>query len=54
MDLKESDPKFAKLDPDSVADRYYLLFGGAIMFSQEYETLDPIALAEREVRALVG
>lgn len=53
MDLKESDRKYAKLDVDKVADKYYLLYGGSVMFSQEYASLDPIALAEDSVRALV-
>ena len=54
LDLKESDAKYAHLDPVGVADRYYLLMCGAIMFSQEYASMDPIELAAAEVRRLVA
>jgi AcrR family transcriptional regulator len=53
LDLKESGAAYARLDPDAVADRYYLLFGGSIMFSQEYCSMDPIKLAAGEVQRLV-
>jgi len=54
LDLKESDDQYAELDADAVADSYCLLFGGAIMMSQETRSLKPVKLAEAQVRRLVA
>jgi len=53
LELLESDGKYAGLNPAQVADAYYLIFCGAIMFSQEYRAIWPLDLAESQVAALV-
>jgi AcrR family transcriptional regulator len=53
MDLVNSGGKYAELDVDRVADSYYLIFGGAIMFSQEYQETWPLDLAATQVERLV-
>lgn len=52
--LLESDPKYSALNPTQVADAYYLIFCGAIMFSQEYRATWPLELAETQVKGLVA
>lgn len=54
QELATSDPKCAALDVKHVARVYGLLYAGAIMISQQYESLDPIALAREQVAALVN
>ena len=53
LELLETDGKYAGLNPAQVADAYYLIFCGAIMFSQEYRAIWPLDLAESQVAALV-
>jgi len=53
LELLESDEKYSGLNPAQVADAYYLIFCGAIMFSQEYRATWPLDLAESQVAALV-
>jgi AcrR family transcriptional regulator len=53
QDLLESDEQYASLNPSYVADAYYLIFCGAIMFSQEYHATWPLELAESQVVALL-
>ncbi|GJL77512.1 MAG: TetR family transcriptional regulator [Nitrospinaceae bacterium] len=53
LDLKNSDPEKKNLDPDRIADAYYLILGGAIMGSQEYREPWPIDRAISEVEKLV-
>ena len=48
-----SDAHYAALNPSYVADAYYLIFCGAIMFSQEYRATWPLELAESQVAALL-
>lgn len=51
--LLESDGKYSGLNPAQVADAYYLIFCGAIMFAQEYRATWPLDLAEAQVAGLV-
>jgi AcrR family transcriptional regulator len=53
LELLESDEKYRHLNPGQVADAYYLIFCGAIMFSQEYRATWPLDLALSQVSALV-
>jgi AcrR family transcriptional regulator len=53
LDLANSGGKFADIDVDHVANAYYLIFGGAIMFSQEYQEPWPLELAVDQVAHLV-
>lgn len=53
QDLANSGGEYADIDVKHVADAYYLLIGGAIMFSQEYQMAWPIKLAEEQVARLV-
>ncbi len=52
-DLANSGGEYANIDIDHVADAYYLLIGGAIKFSQEYQEAWPLDLVETEVARLV-
>lgn len=52
-DLANAGGEYADIDVDHVADAYYLIIGGAIMFGQEYEEPWPLELAEGEVARLV-
>ena len=52
LELKESDPKYKKLDVDRIAESYYLIIGGAIMASQEYRERWPIDRALNEIERL--
>jgi hypothetical protein len=54
LSLLESDGRYGDLNPAHVADAYYLIFCGAIMFSQEYRATWPIELAEAQVAGLVS
>lgn len=54
LTLLESDSTYSGLNPGQVADAYYLIFCGAIMFSQEYRVTWPIDLAETQVAGLVS
>ena len=51
--LKDSEPKYRDLDPDRIADAYYLILGGAIMGSQEYRAPWPSDRAVEEVKRLI-
>ncbi len=53
VELKASSPKYKTLDVDRVAETYYLLLGGAIMGSQEYQQPWPITRAIKEIEQLV-
>ena len=53
LELKASSPKYKRLDIDRVTETYYLLLGGAIMGSQEYQAPWPITRAIKEVEQLV-
>jgi len=53
LELLESDEKYNTLNPAQVADAYYLIFCGAIMFSQEYRATWPLDLAAQQVAALL-
>ena len=52
--LLASHRKYAGFEVERVADAYYLIFCGAIMFSQEYRATWPLDLAESQVAALVA
>jgi AcrR family transcriptional regulator len=52
LELKESGPKFKKLDVDRVVESYYLLVSGAIIASQEYRERWPIERALNEIERL--
>lgn len=52
-DLKHSDIKYRQLDPQRIADTYYLILGGAIMGSQEYRDTWPSDRAVREIERLI-
>lgn len=52
-DLVKSDPKYSHLDPQYVADAYYMTFNGAIMFSQEYREPWVLDLAIEQVSRLL-
>ena len=52
-ELLESDSRYSHLNPSYVADAYYLIFCGAVMFSQEYHATWPLELAETQVEALL-
>ncbi len=52
-DLVKSDPQYAHLDPQYLADAYYLTFNGAIMFSQEYREPWVLDLAIEQVSRLL-
>ena len=53
LDLKEADSRYANIDPDRIVTLYALLFGGAIMASQEYESIAPVLMARKELRIMV-
>jgi len=53
LELKDSDPKYKKLDVDRTAESYYLLVSGAIMASQEYRERWPIDRALKDIEKLV-
>lgn len=53
VELKASSPRYGTLDVDRVAETYYLLLGGAIMGSQEYQESWPITRAIKEIEQLV-
>lgn len=53
LELLESDSRYSHLNPSYVADAYYLIFCGAVMFSQEYHATWPLELAESQVAALL-
>jgi AcrR family transcriptional regulator len=53
VELKASSPKYKTLDVNRVAETYYLLLGGAIMGSQEYQQPWPITRAIKEIEQLV-
>ncbi len=53
VELKASSPKYKTLDVDRVTETYYLLLGGAIMGSQEYQQPWPITRAIKEIEQLV-
>ena len=53
VELKNSNPKKKDLDPERIADAYYLILCGAIMGSQEYRESWPIDRAIGEVERLV-
>ncbi len=52
-ELRESDDKYKGLDPDRIADAYYLIVGGSIMGSQEYRDSWPTDRALLEVEKLI-
>jgi AcrR family transcriptional regulator len=53
LELKESSPKYKKLDVDDTAESYYLIIGGAIMASQEYRKRWPIDRALKDIERLM-
>lgn len=54
LDLQNSDPKKKELDPERIADTYYIVLCGAIMGSQEYREPWPIDRAIEEVERLIA
>lgn len=52
-DLQQSDAKYQALDPQRIADAYYLILCGAIMGSQEYRDTWPSDRAVQEVERLI-
>ncbi len=52
-ELRASDEKYQGLDPDRIADAYYLIVGGSIMGSQEYRDSWPTDRALQEVEKLI-
>ncbi|MDC8445188.1 MAG: TetR/AcrR family transcriptional regulator [Nitrosomonas sp.] len=52
-DLQESDAKYHALDPQRIADAYYLILCGAIMGSQEYRDTWPSDRAVQEIERLI-
>lgn len=53
LELKATEKRYKGLDTDRVTDTYYLLVGGAIMGSQEYQDTWPIDRAIQEIKNLI-
>lgn len=53
VQLRQSDPAYGQLNVSEVADDYYVILGGAIMVSQEYQAEWPLDSAVRQVERLV-
>ncbi|MCC6921694.1 MAG: TetR/AcrR family transcriptional regulator [Nitrosomonas sp.] len=53
IDLQQSDAKYQILDPQHIADAYYLILCGAIMASQEYRDTWPSDRAVQEIERLI-
>jgi AcrR family transcriptional regulator len=54
LDLKNSDPEFSHLDPDTLASTYQLIFEGAISVSTSLKHPGPVLHARQTICALVG
>ena len=53
-DLQQSDTRYQKLDPQRIADAYYLILCGTIMSSQEYREKWPSDRAVAEIERLIA
>lgn len=53
LELRATGKRYKGLDADRVTDAYYLLVGGAIMGSQEYQDAWPIDRAIQEIKDLI-
>ena len=51
-ELKDSDPKYKKMDLKRTTDTYYLIVNGAIMASQEYRDNWPFDRAIKEIESM--
>ena len=52
-DLKNSDPRYKRLNVDNVVDTYYLILEGAIVASKNYNDIWPIERAVESVERLI-
>ena len=53
QDLVRSDPKYRHLDPEEMADKYFIIFNGGIASTTEYYDIWPMKLAAKMIEELI-
>lgn len=54
LDLKNSDPKFSHLDPDTLATTYQMIFEGAISIATSLKHTGPVLHARKTIASLIA